>query len=234
MFGVFFFFFTLKGGIDMTNKEILTAYNKEVNRIKRQIKYINKRGYTLDRKVIRNLKYPNINALNRLRKITLKDLYNWSKYEPYKDSRTSVPETTKQNNIANDINDPDTITQDNIENDVIYEADAIIHNFYDIINSFTPLPNWSKYWISKKKSDMNIVIKYLEKTIEEDGKVEVAKRLRDNKHVGTLLETIFYYSDEQIINISMLELTEIMKGDYLTNEENEMLTEYQFSWEWEL
>lgn len=72
------------------------AYSRELSRIKRGIKRLEQRGYTFDKPPVKEVTRPTRLSVEKLQKITAKDLYKYAKYTTEEGKKISGEERRKQ------------------------------------------------------------------------------------------------------------------------------------------
>lgn len=107
-----------------------------------------------------------------------------------------------------------------------HEEDTVLRMIEDMIDQWSPYPNWSDYFTRAKQEHKNLLKSLLDNNIALHGRTEVARRLQAEADVViTLADEILYSSDEDAVNLDLAHLATILKGAPLTPEESAYLTE---------
>lgn len=94
------------------------------------------------------------------------------------------------------------------------EADIVIQNFVNLLDSFEPDVRWSNWLIEIKLKQISQIKWELQQAIKTQGKSAVAKKIQDNaKEIYEIAEKIMYDSKEESVQHNLLRLHELINND---------------------
>lgn len=115
------------------------------------------------------------------------------------------------------------------------EGEVILRNIREQIAQWSLDPSWSKDLTRLKELDKNRAENILNGAINEDGEIEVARRLKEHgKEVNAILEQVLYGSGgkgnafetgREAVNFDLVRFSAIVKGRPLTVEESKDITD---------
>lgn len=210
-------------------------WKKELKRLKQFIKRAEKRGYIFDENIIPETPQRiTKKKLSEIKDINANALYSSSKYfnketgetitgiEGRKIERKKAAQKaarTKSTKRKNQITNSQISTLPS-------ETDIVLRHVEEMIANWIPLPDWSRYFIEAKKNDKNTLTNILDQSITEIGRVDTAKRLQNAAtDIIETVERILYSSNEEQVQIDLVDIATILKGRSLTAEESINLTE---------
>lgn len=210
-------------------------WKKELKRLNQFIKRAEKRGYIFDENIIPETpERITKKKLSEIKDINANALYSSAKYfnketgetisgiEARKIERKKASQKaarTKSTKAKNQISNPQISALPS-------ETDIVLKNIEQLISNWQPMVNWSNYFIEAKKSDKITLSNILQQSISEIGREETAKRLQNSAtNVIDTAERILYSSDEEQVNLDLVDIATILKGRSLTPEESIDLTE---------
>lgn len=190
-------------------------YNKELDKIKKQIKK------TIQSQETEEIKQKIDSQIDDAKSVKT----NKKEYEESKLTNSKSEKTKKQR-----IYDPKDVelSDKNITNrlSIPYESDIIIDNISAEIERFSPSENWSKYWSQVKQGHVNTLKNILDSAISNNGRDIVSQNLKNSsENIGEMIERIMYASDEEQIEIDLAEFSEIVNGAPLSWDEIMELSE---------
>lgn len=218
-------------------KKRTSQYDKEVARIKRQIKALEKRGYrTLDIAIPKTLK--------GARNLTLEKIYKKSQYidretgellkgergreiersERSKKSAKTRAERKRQGQYSHGSSSQQSYYP--------RQADIILDNLIMLINKLENADTSISYNRQGKAYPKRAEVAYVaedcrqklldivQEQVREKGSDAVAKVINDNMDdINALLDTMLYYNNEDKVKASYTELVTIIKGGMLSEDE---------------
>ena len=212
-------------------------WKKELKRLNQFIKRAEKRGYIFGENIIPETpKKITKKKLSEIKQIDADVLYNTAKYfdketgqiitglegrriERRKSSQKAAQKAaqTKKFKAQNTLPEKPVLPK---------ESDIVLRNIEEMIANWQPLLNWSNYFIEAKKQDKTTLSNILQQAISETGREEIAKRLQNAAtNIIDTVERILYSSDEEQVNLDLVDIATIIKGRSLTPEESIDLTE---------
>ena len=208
-------------------------WKKELKRLNQFIKRAEKRGYIFDENIIPETpKRVTKKKLSEIKQINADVLYNTAKYFDKETGQTisglegrrierrksaQKAAQTKKFKAQNTISEKHVLPK---------ESDIVLRNIEEMIANWQPLLNWSNYFVEAKKQDKTTLTNILQQAISETGREEIAKRLQNAAtNIIDTVERILYSSDEEQVNLALVDIARIIKGRSLTPEESINLTE---------
>ena len=208
-------------------------WEKELKRLNRFIKRAEKRGYIFDENIIPETPQRiTKKKLSEIKQINADVLYDTAKYFDKETGQTlsglegrrierrksaQKAAQTKKFKSQNTAPEKPALPK---------ESDIVLRNIEEMIANWQPSWHWSNYFIEVKKRDKTTLENLLQQTISEIGREEVAKRLQNAAtNVIDTAERILYSSDEEQVNLDLVDIATIIKGRSLTPEESIDLTE---------
>lgn len=208
-------------------------WEKELKRLNQFIKRAEKRGYIFDENIIPETPQRiTKKKLTEIKDINANTLYSSAKYfnketgetisglEARKIERKKASQKaaqTKKIKSQNTTSEKPALPK---------ESDIVLRNIEEMIANWQPSWHWSNYFIEVKKRDKTTLENLLQQAISEIGREEVAKRLQNAAtNVIDTAERILYSSDEEQVNLDLVDIATIIKGRSLTPEESIDLTE---------
>lgn len=191
-------------------------YNKEIDKIKKQIKK------SIQPEETEEIKQKIDSQIDDAKSVKT----NKKEYEESRQTTKSKNEKTKKQRIydSEDVKLPDKNTS--ISLSIPQESDVIIDNIYAEIEVFSPSENWSKYWGEVKRGHVNTLKNILDAAISNNGRDIVSQNLKNSsENIGEMIERIMYSSDEEQIEIDLAEFSEIVNGTPLALDEIKELSE---------
>ena len=190
-------------------------YNKELDKIKKQIKK------TIQSQETEEIKQKIDSQIDDAKSVKT----NKKEYEESKLTNSKSEKTKKQR-----IYDPKDVElsdkNTSISLSIPQEFDVIIDNIYAEIEVFSPSENWSKYWGEVKRGHVNTLKNILDSAISNNGRDIVSQNLKNSsENIGEMIERIMYASDEEQIEIDLAEFSEIVNGAPLSLDEIKELSE---------
>ena len=201
------------------------AWKKELKRLRQFIRRAEKRGYTFPTDAIPETPTRiTKKQLSKIRGINPQALYSQATYY---DSRTGHVFTGTEGRTL----ERKRAAQKGAETKrnkytPPHEEDTVLRMIEDMIDQWSPYPNWSDYFTRAKQEHKNLLKSLLENNIALYGRTEVARRLQAEADIViTLADEILYSSDEDAVNLDLAHLATILKGAPLTPEESAYFTE---------
>lgn len=208
-------------------------WEKELKRLNQFIKRAEKRGYIFDENIIPETpKRITKKKLSEIKQIGADVLYDTAKYFDKETGQTisglegrrierrksaQKAAQTKKFKAQNTISEKPVLPK---------ESDIVLRNVEEMIANWQPLLNWSNYFVEAKKQDKTTLTNILQQAISETGREEIAKRLQNAAtNIIDTVERILYSSDEEQVNLDLVDIATIIKGRSLTPEESIDLTE---------
>lgn len=222
-------------------------YRKQVSRIKANITYLKNHGFTVP-----DINLPEKPKVIRKRDIQkLKDITraNIAAQSTYVNPNVGVPVTGQKayesfklytrDKLAykKKLKDDARKKKEKIESrfkavkidDTPTYEDIILNNVYDIIDDWSPSPNWSNYWASEKGKQRNQVKRILDNAISKEGRKAVALRLQARAlDIFNIVNTIIYGSSQEVVEFALTEFASILSGEILTLEQTLELDDLEF------
>lgn len=209
-------------------------WKKELKRLNQFIKRAEKRGYIFDDVIPETPERITKKKLSEIKDINANALYSSAKYfnketgetitgtEGRKIERKKAAQKTartKSTKAKNQISEPQISILPS-------ETDIVLKNIEQLISNWQPMVNWSNYFVEAKKQDKTTLTNILQQAISETGREEIAKRLQNAAtNIIDTVERILYSSDEEQVNLDLVDIATIIKGHSLTPEESINLTE---------
>ena len=208
-------------------------WEKELKRLNQFIKRAEKRGYIFDENIIPETPQRiTKKKLSEIKQIDADVLYDTAQYFDKETGQTlsglegrrierrksaQKAAQTKKFKAQNTISEKPVLPK---------ESDIVLRNIEEMIANWQPLLNWSNYFIEAKKQDKTTLSNMLQQAISETGREEIAKRLQNAAtNIIDTVERILYSSDEEQVNLDLVDIATIIKGRSLTPEESIDLTE---------
>lgn len=229
----------------MTNDELWKKYLNQIKRINKFIDTQTKLGFKFPESIVPETpKKITEKSVERLQKITPTKLYEQATYK--------VPETGeivsgivgKKMEMFRQSKAKESATNKKMRGKSISKTGytspptqtaVTLQNVREMINSWTPLSNWSKNLTEFKEKDKTTLEKILDGAIAKDGERLVAQRLEENSNeVQTIVQEILYGSGSKEgnfkdgrtqVNFDLTRFSAIVMGRALTVEESIDLTE---------
>lgn len=190
-------------------------YNKELGKIKKQIKKTNQSEEPEEIKQKIDSQIDDTKSVK-----TNKQEYETSKQIPKKQDKIKKQRIYEHKDV--EISDKKVTNRLSIP----HESDIIIDNIYSEIERFTPSENWSEYWANVKQGHVNTLRNILDSAISNNGRDVIAQNLQNSaENIGEMIERIMYASDEEQIEIDLAEFSEIVNGAPLSLDEIKELSE---------
>ena len=208
-------------------------WKKELKRLNQFIKRAEKRGYIFDENIIPETpERVTKKKLSEIKQINADVLYNTAKYFDKETGQTisglEGRRIERRKSAQKAAQTKKFKTQSNAPEKPILpkESDIVLRNIEEMIANWQPLLNWSNYFIEAKKQDKTTLTNILQQAISETGREEIAKRLQNAAtNIIDTVERILYSSDEEQVNLDLVDIATIIKGRSLTPEESINLTE---------
>ena len=208
-------------------------WEKELKRLNQFIKRAEKRGYIFDEKIIPETPQRiTKKKLSEIKEINPDVLYNTAKYFDKETGQTisglEGRRIERRKSAQKSAQTKKLKTQNTISEKPVLpkESDIVLRNIEEMIANWQPLLNWSNYFAEAKKQDKTTLTNILQQAISETGREEIAKRLQNAAtNIIDTVERILYSSDEEQVNLDLVDIATIIKGRSLTPEESINLTE---------
>lgn len=216
-----------------------TEYKKQIRRVNNLINKFKKRGYEFGEDI-------NTYDIEQLKKITAKSLYDRSIWhDPIsgqtfpgnigRDIENYRKKQAKENRARDSYynNNPD-IPHEEMGESPADENIEIFNTVMDIVDNWSPLPEWKLWFADLKRSDKNILRGMLYGAIYTEGRETVAKRLqRAGYYAIDLANNICYESGKgqnaaasrDEIQADLAAMAAFLKGGALDVEEARMLSD---------
>lgn len=205
---------------------------KERRRIQVFIRRATKRGYIIPSDILPSIP-KNITraSINRLKKITPKNIYEKSEYVS---RETGEVLTGKQGRVIErrisakkaQATRARKATQ-TAEYSPPRESDIILSNLIETFNNFVPSRNHSQHMQQQKYNDRNIATGILMDAIDELGEEKVINNIKNSSRLGDIINEILYSSKRDDVKFALVEFATIVRGESLSVDENISLTEMQ-------
>lgn len=221
----------------MAKKKKLTAiqreYNKELQKLKRRVRYIAKRGYRFTENPIpARPQRPTRKAIERLRNITTKELYKATQYydiilnkyvsgteeQALTRSRASkkAAETRYKKKHRGSYTSAD---------EPPFNTDDVLTHVYELIANWTPDPAWSNWFAPVKEKDKNALKSLIDGAVLNLGRERVAINVDLNAgRVYALAWAVCYGGSgdkkDGGVLADLAELSNILYGRMLTSVES--------------
>ena len=208
-------------------------WKKELKRLNQFIKRAEKRGYIFDENIIPETpKRVTKKKLSEIKQVNADVLYNTAKYFDKETGQTITGlegrRIERRKSAQKAAQTKKFKTQGSVPEKPVLpkESDIVLRNVEEMIANWQPLLNWSNYFIEAKKQDKTTLTNILQQAISETGREEIAKRLQNAAtNIIDTVERILYSSDEEQVNLDLVDIATIIKGRSLTPEESIDLTE---------
>ena len=208
-------------------------WKKELKRLKQFIRRAKKRGYIFDENIIPETPQRiTKKKLSEIKEIKPDVLYNTAKYFDKETGQTITGlegrrierrKSAQKSAQTKKFKSQNTAPEKPV---LPKESDIVLRNIEEMIANWQPLLNWSNYFIEAKKQDKTTLTNILQQAISETGREEIAKRLQNAAtNIIDTVERILYSSDEEQVNLDLVDIATIIKGRSLTPEESINLTE---------
>lgn len=208
---------------------IKSQYMKERRRIQSFIRRATKRGYIIPSDILPSIP-KNITraSINRLKKITPKNIYEKSEYV----SRETGEILTGEKGRAQERKKAaEKAKQTRQKKKEVYspprESDIILSNLIETLNNFVPSGNYSQYMKQQKYNDRNIAVGILTDAIDELGEEKVLNNIKSSNRLSDLIDEILYSSNRDSVKFALVEFATIVRGESLSVDDNINLTEIQ-------
>lgn len=202
---------------------------KERRRIQSFIRRATKRGYIIPSDILPSIP-KNITraSINRLKKITPKNIYEKSEYV----SRETGEILTGEKGRAQERKKAaEKAKQTRQKKKEVYspprESDIILSNLIETLNNFVPSGNYSQYMKQQKYNDRNIAVGILTDAIDELGEEKVLNNIKSSNRLSDLIDEILYSSNRDSVKFALVEFATIVRGESLSVDDNINLTEIQ-------
>lgn len=202
---------------------------KERRRIQSFIRRATKRGYIIPSDILPSIP-KNITraSINRLKKITPKNIYEKSEYV----SRETGEILTGEKGRAQERKKAaEKAKQTRQKKKEVYspprESDIILSNLIETLNNFVPSGNYSQYMKQQKYNDRNIAVGILMDAIDELGEEKVLNNIKSSNRLSDLIDEILYSSNRDSVKFALVEFATIVRGESLSVDDNINLTEIQ-------
>lgn len=220
----------------MARETLLDLYKKEVKRLERNVKTMKRRGYMFAENSVPSIpKRVRRSQLNKIQRMTTKDLYKKATfYDPIENeivsgdemqrrirSRASKKGHETRNKNKEKQKTDSTETQ---AGEPPNEVDDVLRYVQELIETWTPNPLWSEWFVEIKRNDKDTLDTVLGGGISQLSERIVAKNLEANAYeVKDLAWKICYGSSGDKKDMDALadlaQFTSIMYGRVLTPEE---------------
>ena len=203
------------------------AWQKELRRLKQFIRRAKKRGYTFDENVIPETpKKITEKRLTEIRGIKPDILYAQAEYFNAETGETITGTEGRTLERKRSARKAQLTKQRKATQNLPRESDNVLRHIEQMIADWQPMPNWSAYFTSAKKQDKTRLETILQTSITEIGRANTARRLQNTATIVIdLADRIMYASDEDQVQLDLVEFATILKGRSLTPEEAIDLTE---------
>lgn len=202
---------------------------KERRRIQSFIRRATKRGYIIPSDILPSIP-KNITraSINRLKKITPKNIYEKSEYV----SRETGEILTGEKGRAQERKKAaEKAKQTRQKKKEVYspprESDIILSSLIETLNNFVPSGNYSQYMKQQKYNDRNIAVGILMDAIDELGEEKVLNNIKSSNRLSDLIDEILYSSNRDSVKFALVEFATIVRGESLSVDDNINLTEIQ-------
>lgn len=217
------------------------AAQKEIARIKRFIRRAEKRGFIFEPIDLSLPARITKKKIEQLKAIKPNYLYNRSKYydalkgKYIKGTERRTQERKKAAKKAANTRFLKKSNDTTIPWDGEWEVERVISNIRIQLNSFAPLPNWSKYWTMVKTRDRDQASRELDQAIADLGEEQVARNIQGKgKQISAILDEITYDSDRNAVSFNLVAFIQILRDVKFTLDESVEYTERMESGElWE-
>lgn len=207
------------------------AWQKELRRVKQFIRRAEKRGYTFDENVIPD-------TPKRITKKKLLEIRGLNPNTLYAQAQFLNPETgetitglegrtyERKRSARKGQQTRQNKRQSIIKPSLPQESDNVLRHIEQMISEWEPMANWSAYFTEAKREDKTRLETILQSSITEKGRIETARSLQNTAtNVIDLADRVMYSSDEDQVQLDLVEFATILKGRSLTPEEAIDLTE---------
>lgn len=246
------------------NPELIKQVKAERAKIKRRVRRLEKRGYSLPKNIVPEIPQSvRDETLYRFQKYNMEFLYRKAVYVSPEGTKVKGYERLKQERSERSKKAAETrrakfYERKQIEdrqikavtptpsNESIDDNLIILETLYDTFQNWTPLSYWSTDLANLKQRDRDIGWATINGAIDKLGKEQVAKNVASRAiEVWQLADKILYESGNDYrldsrdgnINLSLTELSAILFGRALTIEESIRFTamgEYNQNHDWEI
>ena len=202
---------------------------KERRRIQSFIRRATKRGYIIPSDILPSIP-KNITkaSINRLKKITPKNIYEKSEYVS---RETGEIVSGEKGRVQERKKSAEKAKQTRQKKKEVYsppkESDIILSNLIETFNNFVPSRNHSLYTQQQKYNDRNIAVGILMDAIDELGEEKVLNNIKSSNRLSDLIDEILYSSNRDSVKFALVEFATIVRGESLSVDENIKLTEMQ-------
>ena len=202
-------------------------WKKEIKRLKQFIRRAKKRGYTFNEDVIPETpKRITKKRLSEIKGIKPDILYAQAEYFNAETGETITGTEGRTLERKRSARKGQLTKQRKASHNLPRESDNVLRHIEQMIADWQPMPNWSAYFVSAKKEDKTRLESILQSSIIEIGRTNTARRLQNTAtNVFDLADRIMYASDEDQVQLDLVEFATILKGRSLTPEEAIDLTE---------
>lgn len=202
-------------------------WKKELKRLQQFIRRAKKRGYTFNEDVIPETpKRITKKRLTEIKGIKPDILYAQAEYFNAETGETITGTEGRTLERKRSARKGQLTKQRKANQNLPRESDNVLRHIEQMIADWQPMPNWSAYFTSAKKDDKTRLETILQTSIAEIGRINTARRLQNTAtNVFDLADRIMYASDEDQVQLDLVEFATILKGRSLTPEEAIDLTE---------
>lgn len=202
-------------------------WKKELKRLQQFIRRAKKRGYTFNEDVIPEMpKRITKKRLSEIKGIKPDILYAQAEYFNAETGETITGTEGRTLERKRSARKGQLTKQRKASQNLPRESDNVLRHIEQMIADWQPMPNWSAYFTSAKKDDKTRLETILQTSIAEIGRINTARRLQNTAtNVFDLADRIMYASDEDQVQLDLVEFATILKGRSLTPEEAIDLTE---------
>lgn len=202
-------------------------WKKEVKRIQQFIRRAKKRGYIFSEDVIPETpKRIAKKQLSKIKGINPQTLYAQAEFYNPETGETITGTEGRTLERKRSARKAQLTKQRKASQNLPRESDNVLRHIEQMIADWEPMPNWSPYFTSAKKEDKTRLESILQTSIAEIGRTNTARRLQNTAtNVIDLADRILYSSDEDQVQLDLVEFATILKGRSLTPEESIALTE---------
>lgn len=206
-------------------------WEKELKRLQQFIRRAKKRGYTFSEDVIPETpKRITKKQLSKIKGINPQTLYSQAEfYNPETGETISGIEGRKferKRSARKGLQTRQNKRQSTLKHSLPQESDNVLRHIEQMIADWQPMSNWSAYFSEAKREDKTRLETVLQSSITEKGRIETARSLQNTAtNVIDLADRVMYSSDEDQVQLDLVEFATILKGRSLTPEEAIDLTE---------
>ncbi len=202
-------------------------WKKELRRLQQFIRKAKKRGYIFDEDVIPETpKRITKKRLSEIKAIKPDTLYSQAKFFNPVTGETVTGTEGRTFERKRSARKAQVTKARKAASSLPQEADNVLRHIEQMIAEWQPMPNWSAYFTEVKREDTTRLETILQSSIIEIGRTETARRLQNTAtNVIDLADRVMYSSDEDQVQLDLVEFATILKGRSLTPEEAIDLTE---------